>query len=1426
LLGAFKVVREMRFYTFNFGDVIAMGTGSLRVLVVLLLFYSHNVQAQEDPLPRVHKPSWVKTTPLPNMLFEKAKDSTANFIIYSEEQVNYLTGEIYERTVCRVLAGKDEVRPFSFSRTYNPADDSLMLIGFKWTRAGQVRNQWDRSSDNLEEYQINQGLFHSVRKVQLIGNSSIDGDFFEIEFLVKNLREDIDHLAIPEYGFDRGTYNYVRVISPSRLNTVEIQGVSAPKIDSAGNQFEYVWQGLGIYNKTENNPSWRYMGSRLSASPFDNNKELLQWKMPLYELDEPSKIAVKRKQKALTQGLSDLETKIVNILNYVQDSITYQEYGLYAPRMPDRTIADGYGDCKSKSLLGVELLKETGVQAWPIMVNMRGYEEQFHGFASPQKFDHCVIQYVHNSDTFTIDATTHGQGDRLGMQYHEPFKRGLRVEQGEAREVFIRPAEASTIDVRDVYRATDHSITRKVIATGKEADRLRKVYAYHGLKGLHKVVEYKSEPETGYTRTLDLGYNYRCYWNRQGPVGFKDWNSKDANQVAIVIFYALNKNIHEHFVGFDLEHFRALIREYPIAEEIERVGFIEPISITHTLTLTANDIRSVCGDSLVDTTVSLRVGSDVPIYHNQTAVYDDSVVFEQEFHIPSTVSLEEAREFNALMEEIESERTRMRELPKRFNSLLPEDPFQSDWLSRIAAAVGGILLSLFLLAFFVLGLVHLVKGKRRKKRFRKIRLLRNSVAAVTACIVLTGISEAQTISLTKVPTWTDVYTPDSSLTGSDPIQIVQKELQVNDLTREVFYRNTYEVNRKGAPHTCFLSITYDALVDTVELMTFHVERNGRQLSMMPGLIQRNRRKVTNADGLVLKNNVSLYFHNDLFENRDLVTVAYVKKPKKGYLSSLSEYDFEAGAEGVACRYVFSVISKPSTLKEKHFQGFGSPKVISVQGTEKWLWDQVFELKKQDIFFTEPKTPSWYNEKPHIHIFSSKTESELAMEVMQMPRFVFENKALVLLLKSCGWNTTVPIHEQVCTIDRYIRDSLVEYEMALMNEQLGYARLVKSRSADGYTKAMLFSKALLLLGIENDLLLVRKGGIDTSHAQVLSTRLFSHAIVRYQIEGRACYFDPVFEGVGKHLGHYRKFHYQYGLNLTSPTSKEELCTIPRVFRNQLLIQDTIQHSGKLERWMFFEGDLASDLRDGYYAEDFPFKKRVTEGWGMNNVFPSDVFRLQIPVSEGDVDSFVYQDTEDGGVNLYLSFDVNRGDSIDAKDGTDHFRQFDLCDELKTLYSDDDLDKYNMVRRAEIEIRHTVTIPDQVLLDLSVPDIHLEAPTATFKRSSFSSKGLFTLDLWYTSTADFMTMDLYDAQFYFDLIYHAVPDDTLDPESLMGYQRSLERQSRLKLDEYLSYLGLVLMLLALSIVLFGLYKTIQVYRKRQKRRARLKRLTSQS
>lgn len=1411
----------MRFDEFDFGIEVRRAV-RLGMLMFLLLLFKQRALAQNAPLPTAERPHWVKVNPLPSMLFEEAEDSTATFVIYYEEQVNYLTNETYERTVCRMLAGENENKSFNFSKTYNPADDSVQLIGFKWTRAGGVRRQWDRSSDFVENYQINNGLFHSERKVQLYGNKAKDGDFFEVELLVSNMREDISHVPIPEYRFVKGTYNFIRVISPSRLNTVELQGMPAPGVDSTDSQFEYVWEGVGIENRTENNPSWRYTSTRLSASPFETNKELLQWKMPLYQLDESSKIAVSRKQRALTQGAKDLEAKIIAILNYVQDSITYQEYGLYAPRMPDRTIADGYGDCKSKSLLGVELLREAGVPSWPTMVSMHGYEQQFEGFTSPQKFNHCVIQYVYNNDTFTIDATTPRQGDRLGKQYYEPFRKGLRLQEEEVDEVFIRPAEASNLNVFDVYRATDHSVTRKVIAEGQEADRLRKVYEYHGLKGLHKIVKYRSEAETGYVHTLDLGYNYRSRWKREGQVAFRDWNSKDANKVEIVIFYAIDEGFSKHFSDFfDLDHFRSLIKEYPIAEEIEEVGFREPISITHKLTMASDEIQEIYGDSLTDTIVSLRLGNDVLVYHNRTTVHEDSVVLEQSFHIPMSLSLNEAREFNALMEEIKSERTRMRELPALFASLLPDGGFQDNWWAQMAGVIGSLLVLLVSLAFFILGVVHLVKGKRRKRRFKELKVLRGTLMMTILAILCFGTSHAQTTKLVETPTWVDSYAPDSSLKGNEQIQIVQQEVQVNDLTKEVFYRNTYEVNRKGPSHTCFLSITYDAEVERVELTAFHVDRDGETVSMLAGLIQRNEQRITSANGLVLKNRVTLYFHNDLFKNRDLVTVAYIKKPKEGCASPLSEYSFEAGRKRLACRYIFSVISGPGELSERHFQGFEKPIVLTTQDGQKWLWDQVFGLKMPSIVYTEPKTPSWYNEKPHVYVFSSRTQESLAQEVMKLPRFVFQDEALELLFENSGIQEG-SLYEKVSLLDRYLRDSFIEYEIALVNERLSYTDLVKTRSADALTKGVLFSKALLTLGVENELFLVRKGGIDSSHAQVLSTELFSHAIVRYQMEGHTCYFDPGFEGLGKHLGHYRKFHYRYGLNLTFPGSEKELFTIPRIIRNQLVIRDTIQHSGLLERWMFFQGDLASDLRDGYYTDVYSFKKQVIEGWGMTNVFPSDIIRLEIPVNQGDVDSFVYSDTESGGVSLYLSFHINAGDSIDPGNASDHFRTVGLCDELKTLYSDEDLDGCSIVKRADIEIQHTVTVPDQLLFELDIPDISLEASTAKLERSTSYSEGLFTLDFRYSSTTDFMTKDLYDKQFYLDLAYHVIPYNTLDSDGLLGYQKSLKRETGKWLEMVFSIIGLVVMLCAASIALFGLYKTVLGFRKRRKRKARLKHL----
>ena len=109
----------------------------------------------------------------------------------------------------------------------------------------------------------------------------------------------------------------------------------------------------------------------------------------------------------LTEGkISHLE-KLQSLYSYVVLEIPYQlmgfDYHSSIPQKPDEVLLNRWGDCKDKSHLLIQMLRQVDIDAWPVLVMTRDYGTQL---PLPQfEFDHLITCCVINGDTMFVDPT-------------------------------------------------------------------------------------------------------------------------------------------------------------------------------------------------------------------------------------------------------------------------------------------------------------------------------------------------------------------------------------------------------------------------------------------------------------------------------------------------------------------------------------------------------------------------------------------------------------------------------------------------------------------------------------------------------------------------------------------------------------------------------------------------------------------------------------------------------------------------------------------------------------------------------------------------------------------------------------------------------------------------------------------------------------
>lgn len=97
----------------------------------------------------------------------------------------------------------------------------------------------------------------------------------------------------------------------------------------------------------------------------------------------------------VTGDLPDMRHRALALLDWVREHVRYVAVqvgiGGYQPSAPAEVLERGWGDCKDKSLLLVDLLENTGVRAYPALILASEHSRIAADFPTPLTFNHMIV---------------------------------------------------------------------------------------------------------------------------------------------------------------------------------------------------------------------------------------------------------------------------------------------------------------------------------------------------------------------------------------------------------------------------------------------------------------------------------------------------------------------------------------------------------------------------------------------------------------------------------------------------------------------------------------------------------------------------------------------------------------------------------------------------------------------------------------------------------------------------------------------------------------------------------------------------------------------------------------------------------------------------------------------------------------------------
>lgn len=457
-----------------------------RILLLASIFFGLIYLSDAQIINVADEPNWVNKSDLD---FTKKRDIEVGEgyrYILVDDQRNLLKKEAYVRYAMQVITPDGIQGNSDIQIDYDPSYQKLEVHEVIIYRNG-------KAIDKLipKDFKFLQKETSSDRHIY-------DGDISALLHLTDVQKNDIIDYSYtlkgfnPVYGDQYSGFLYhkfytkvelfnYRVLVPEGLPLqIHDKGHTYIPDKSQLNGFDiYEWQhsGLEPISFDTNVPYWSAIYPLTSFSTFRDWKSVVDWALPLYEYSQKE---VNLIQDQLP-NINDNIERITGIIRYVQDDIRYLglESGMsgYLPNALLKVFNQKFGDCKDKSLLLVALLRNEGLEAYPMLVNTQ-WKDNIEAFsANAATFDHCVVTYTWNGEDYFVDPTISGQGGNLTDVYFPDYKKGLVLKPGNSELLTIPTSSNASQKVEEVFTVSDMlgnaTLQIKTEYRGRRADEVR-----------------------------------------------------------------------------------------------------------------------------------------------------------------------------------------------------------------------------------------------------------------------------------------------------------------------------------------------------------------------------------------------------------------------------------------------------------------------------------------------------------------------------------------------------------------------------------------------------------------------------------------------------------------------------------------------------------------------------------------------------------------------------------------------------------------------------------------------------------------------------------------------------------------------------------------------------------------------------------------
>lgn len=473
---------------------------SRSLLVLLILFMPGVISAKFNQCAIF---DWVKIQPL-NAEDTIPADEISNgvYFLLIDRQFNEFTRQVYYHYAYKVVNEQGVQNSSEISLDYIPAYQKFFLHNIRIVRNGKVLTSGVTSQikEIQQERDLDNHIYDEAMTVYIVLKDVRPGDVIEYDYTIEGFNPIFNNNIYLRFSPNLSytlPHFYYRILKQNKeVKYKYYNGAPLPHVIRMPNHEEWIWDCRN--NKPIEHedyiPEWYTNYPIVEISSFTYWREVEKWGMEVFTNTEKLDNEIIKELRSIKMRYPELEHQVIAAVRFVQKQIRYLGIEIgensHKPNSPNKVFLQRHGDCKDKSLLLCRMLKELGVEAFPVLVNTWLASEISERVPSANIFNHVIVKAIVNETEYWFDPTISSQEGDLKHTEIPDYGYGLVLDGNlKGLDLITRISNSKTqIQENLLIEDYDGNAVLKIVTGyyGEDADRIRYSFTQNTLKEIQK----------------------------------------------------------------------------------------------------------------------------------------------------------------------------------------------------------------------------------------------------------------------------------------------------------------------------------------------------------------------------------------------------------------------------------------------------------------------------------------------------------------------------------------------------------------------------------------------------------------------------------------------------------------------------------------------------------------------------------------------------------------------------------------------------------------------------------------------------------------------------------------------------------------------------------------------------------------------------